>query len=76
MTTGLGVASKVVFKGKAKFPGIFESAKLDARFKPFTYSNKKAKTVLGWHPKISIANAIAESAAFEKVEAMQRRIAS
>ncbi len=65
MASGLGLASKMVFKGKAKFPGIFEGPKLDARFKPFTYSNAKAKETLGWSPKISIADAIAKSAEIE-----------
>lgn len=65
MASGLGLASKIAFKGNAKFPGIFEGPKLDARFKPFKYSNAKAKEVLGWEPKISVADAIKKSAEIE-----------
>ena len=65
MSSGLGLVSKIAFKGNAKFPGIFEGPKLDARFKPFTYSNEKAKKLLGWAPKLTIAEAIAKSAQVE-----------
>lgn len=37
--------------GRGKLPGLLIPARLDARLKPLTYSNFKAKQVLGWQPR-------------------------
>ena len=34
-------------------------ARFDARFKPLRYSNERIKTVLGWQPRYSLAEALA-----------------
>jgi len=48
--------------GNAKMPGILVPAKLEARFKPLRYTNQRAKEVLGWTPRYSLAEAIDRSA--------------
>lgn len=50
-----------LFKGKLKLPGLFVPASLDARFKPFRYSNDRAKQVLNWQPRYSFEAAIDRS---------------
>ncbi|HPB44562.1 MAG: NAD-dependent epimerase/dehydratase family protein [Microthrixaceae bacterium] len=47
--------------GRAKFPGVLVPAKLDGRFKPFRYSNVKAKRLLAWTPTISQRDAFVRS---------------
>lgn len=47
--------------GKAKMPGILVPAKLHGRFKPFRYTNSKAKAILGWKPKFMVAEALDRS---------------
>lgn len=51
------------FGGKARLPGFMVPAKLDARFKPFDYSNDHAKRVLGWRPGKTLDEALAAIAA-------------
>lgn len=53
--------NRLFLKGKAKFPGLFVPAKVNARFKPLTYSNEKAKSILGWKPRFSLEEAIDRS---------------
>jgi len=50
-----------LFKGKLKLPGILVPARLDARFKPFRYSNSKVKQILNWTPKYSLETALDRS---------------
>ena len=49
------------FAGKAKLPYFMMPAKLDARFRPFTYSNAEAKRLLGWVPRVALDDALARS---------------
>lgn len=51
------------FQGRAKLPSIALPDQIDARFKPFTYRNDKAKRLLGWRPHYSLDEAIARSVA-------------
>ena len=44
--------------GGAKYPEFLVPERLDARFKPLSYSNQRAKDVLGWTPKIGLAEAL------------------
>lgn len=53
--------NRIFLKGKAKFPGIFVPAKLQARFKPLQYTNAHAKAVLEWTPKYSLDEAFERS---------------
>jgi 2-alkyl-3-oxoalkanoate reductase len=39
--------------GLLKLPGLLIPTRLDARFKPLTYSNELAKQFLNWHPRYS-----------------------
>ncbi len=52
--------NRTFFAGRAKFPAIVVPAKLDAMFKPFTYPNDHAKSVLGWTPRRSLDEALRE----------------
>ena len=51
----------VVFRGRAKVPGILTPARLHARAKPLQYPNRRIKEVLGWTPRFDLAEAIARS---------------
>ncbi|MEA5595389.1 NAD(P)-dependent oxidoreductase [Rivularia sp. UHCC 0363] len=44
-----------------KLPGILIPARLEARFKPFSYSNEKAQNILDWQPKYSLNEALKRS---------------
>ncbi len=63
---GMKLANKKLVGGRAKFPGIVIPDRLHARFKPLRYTNAKAKRMLGWEPKVSIADAIQRSAQIER----------
>ncbi|AFY56277.1 nucleoside-diphosphate-sugar epimerase [Rivularia sp. PCC 7116] len=54
-------SNKMLFLGKLKLPGIFVPAKLEARFKPFQYSNQNARKVLNWQPLYSLDEALKRS---------------
>jgi 2-alkyl-3-oxoalkanoate reductase len=45
-------ASKWMFRGKGKLPGILVPCRFEARFKPLRFSNRKAREVLGWRPPL------------------------
>jgi nucleoside-diphosphate-sugar epimerase len=55
--------NRVALKRRAKIPGLFVPARLHARLKPLTYSNKRAKDVLGWTPRYTIEQGIERSLA-------------
>ena len=55
------LSSKVLFLGKIKLPGILVPARLEARFKPFRYSNSKAQQILNWQPLYSLDEALKRS---------------
>ncbi len=55
------LSNKVLFLGKIKLPGIFVPARLEARFKPFRYSNNNAVQVLNWQPLYSLDEALKRS---------------
>ncbi|ACK73635.1 NAD-dependent epimerase/dehydratase [Gloeothece citriformis PCC 7424] len=48
-------------KGQAKFPGIFVPAKLHPRFKPYRFTNRRAKEILNWTPAYSLDVALDRS---------------
>lgn len=53
--------NKRVLKGQARLPGIVVPRILDARFKPFRYSNARAKKVLNWTSRYSLDTALERS---------------
>lgn len=55
------LSNKMLFLGKIKLPGIFVPAKLEARFKPFRYSNQNAQEILNWQPLYSLDEALKRS---------------
>lgn len=55
------LSNKVLFLGKLKLPGIFVPARLEARFKPFRYSNSNAVNTLDWQPYYSLDEALKRS---------------
>lgn len=42
---------QTLLSGRGKLPGLLIPARLDARLKPLTYTNAKAKAVLSWQPR-------------------------
>lgn len=48
-------------QGRAKFPGIIVPEKLDGRFKPFRYSNERARRLLAWTPRFGLDEAFVRS---------------
>ncbi len=55
--------NKYALGGKAKVPGLLVPARLHARCKPLRYRNGRAKSVLGWHPRYTLEQAIDRSLA-------------
>ncbi len=49
------------FDGRAKLPSIALPDQVDARFKPFVFSNAKAKRLLGWTPRFGLDEALSRS---------------
>ncbi|MBD1918155.1 MULTISPECIES: NAD-dependent epimerase/dehydratase family protein [Cyanophyceae] len=50
-----------LLKGKARLPGLLIPASLDARLKPFRYTNAKAKKTLNWSPRYTLETALDRS---------------
>lgn len=57
----LALANRRLLDGRAKFPGIAVPDRLEARFKPFRYTNARAKELLGWTPRYGLVEAIERS---------------
>lgn len=53
--------NNVLLFGKIKLPGIMVPARLEARFKPFRYSNNNAQQILNWQPLYSLDEALKRS---------------
>ncbi|MGF1568127.1 MAG: NAD-dependent epimerase/dehydratase family protein [Nodosilinea sp.] len=58
VTQATWVVNQRVFRGRPKLPGLLIPARLDARLKPLTYSNTRAKKLLQWHPQYSWSEAL------------------
>ncbi|MGB3138770.1 MAG: NAD(P)-dependent oxidoreductase [Nodosilinea sp.] len=50
-----------LLNGQARLPGLLIPASLDARLKPFRYSNAKAKSVLNWSPRYTLETGLDRS---------------
>ena len=61
LSRSASLTNKLLFLGKIKLPGIFVPARLEARFKPFRYSNSSAQQVLDWQPQYSLDEALKRS---------------
>jgi nucleoside-diphosphate-sugar epimerase len=62
----LAVANRRLLDDRAKFPGIAVPDRLHARFKPLRYTNRKAKSLLGWEPRFGLVEAIERSLEAER----------
>ena len=60
------------FGGRARLPAFVVPAKLDSRFKPFQYSNDRAKRVLGWQPSTTLDEALDTIASSERAAGATR----
>jgi 2-alkyl-3-oxoalkanoate reductase len=64
MRTAAGLAdltNKLLFKGRAKLPGLLIPARLHARCKPLRFTNDRLKQATGWRPKYSWRQALDRS---------------
>src|SRR5262249_22980359 len=46
-------ASRWAFRGKGRLPSILVPCRFEARVKPLRFSNRKARELLGWEPRVS-----------------------
>jgi len=65
IVSGLGrivrLLNRAAFRNRAKLPELLEFKRQQARWRPMRYSNKLAKTVLGWSPAIGFEEGIART---------------
>jgi hypothetical protein len=47
------LVSHALFPAGGKLPSILVPCRFEARFKPLGHSNRKARALLGWHPRLS-----------------------
>jgi UDP-glucose 4-epimerase len=50
--------SRRIFRGKGKLPSLLIPCRFEARFKPLSFSNRKAREILGWQPSLSFADGL------------------
>lgn len=55
------LTNRFLLRRRAKIPGLFIPARLEARCRPLTYANQKVKSFLGWTPRYSLAQALLRS---------------
>jgi nucleoside-diphosphate-sugar epimerase len=53
--------NRAVFRNRAKLPELLEYKRQQARWRPLRYSNKLAKTELGWVPRVGLQEGIART---------------
>ncbi len=63
---GVRGVNALFFKGNAKLPEFLALHRQKAQWKNLRYSNAKAKRLLGWTPKISITEGVAQMVEAEK----------
>jgi len=59
--TTISAVNERLLDGRAKFPGIVVPEKLDGRFKPFRYTNDRARKLLEWFPRYGLDEAFRRS---------------
>jgi UDP-glucose 4-epimerase len=50
--------SRRIFSGKGRLPSLLIPCRFEARFKPLRFSNRKAREVLGWQPRLNHADCL------------------
>jgi nucleoside-diphosphate-sugar epimerase len=69
LLAGLAVTTnKLLFKNRAKIPGLFIPARLHARCKPLRFTNLKIKLTLGWKPRYGLDESLDRSLGKSDVE--------
>ncbi|MDB5302589.1 MAG: NAD-dependent epimerase/dehydratase [Phycisphaerales bacterium] len=62
LLAGMAVTTnKLLFKNRAKIPGLFIPARLHARCKQLRFTNQKIKATLGWKPRYSVSESLDRS---------------
>jgi nucleoside-diphosphate-sugar epimerase len=51
-------SSRRIFRGKGKLPSLLIPRRFEARFKPLSFSNRKAREILGWQPPLGFADGL------------------
>ncbi len=51
-------SSRRIFQGKGRLPSLLVPCRLEARFRPLTFSNRKVHEVLAWRPPLSFAECL------------------
>lgn len=56
------VMDRNITKGRVAIPGLLRSVDLAVRFKPLRYDNARARDLLDWTPRVSVAQALEQCA--------------
>ena len=65
----VGRAGERTLGPRLKLPSMLTTTSVEARFKPFTYDNRRAKELLGWTPRFAFDEALARALERESVAA-------
>jgi 2-alkyl-3-oxoalkanoate reductase len=65
VATSADLTNRLLFKRRAKIPGLFIPARLEARCRPLSFANQKVKSFLAWSPRYPLAEAMRRSVAQE-----------
>lgn len=52
------LTNRIIFKDRARVPGLLSPARLHARCKPLRYSNVRLKSELGWNPRYGLCEGL------------------
>lgn len=63
IATAADLTNRLLLRRRAKIPGLFVPARLEARCRPLSFANQKVKSFLGWSPRYSLAEAMRRSVA-------------
>lgn len=54
---GVKLINRIFFRGRARLPEFLDYPRQQARWRPFSYSNARAKAELGWTPRVRVEEA-------------------
>ncbi len=61
----LATVNRVVWGGRVKLPAFIVPAKMESQYRPLRYPNAAVKRVLGWQPRFTLDEALAQISAAE-----------
>jgi nucleoside-diphosphate-sugar epimerase len=61
IATSADWTNRLLLKRRAKIPGLFVPARLEARCRPLAFANQKIKSFLGWSPRYGLGEALRRS---------------